>query len=439
MSYNSTAYNENYYKSHCGECYERGNGWEEIFAKQAEIIKRDFLPKKTLDIGCAAGYLVEGLRDRDVEAYGIDVSEYALSKVREDIKPFCTFHSATTPIESKYDLVTCIEVLEHLRNDEIKDAIHNMCQITDTIIFSSTPFDFGEETHFSVNQPGYWCAEFAANGFYHDVEYDCSYIAVQTMLFRRKEVSQTELINGYENKLFSLWNQCCILRDKNNISEARIGDLDRGNIKHAYEMQEYKNKVETEHAREMQVAEDKHARKMQAAEDELEAFEKKHIALMKMEYEKRDILECKFEIVKNEKNFLQQELQKCKSMVRKGNTEESYVRLSYAQVIRQVHAYRKRIRQLKRKPASYWKPVFNAKDYAEINQDVAEAVGNNERKLLFHFIEYGMQEGRRANKEFDIHVYMECNPDVTDHWKGDRMDCYLHYIENGKKEGRRAI
>ena len=129
MSYNSTAYNEDYYKSHCGECYERGHGWEEIFARQAEIIMRDFQPKTTLDVGCAAGYLVEGLRDRGVDAYGIDVSDYALSTVREDIKPFCHKQSATEPIKKKYDLITCIEVLEHLESDAIREAIKNMCHL----------------------------------------------------------------------------------------------------------------------------------------------------------------------------------------------------------------------------------------------------------------------------------------------------------------------
>ena len=40
------------------------------------------------------GYLVEALRDLGVEAYGVDVSEYAISKVREDLKPFCKAASA---------------------------------------------------------------------------------------------------------------------------------------------------------------------------------------------------------------------------------------------------------------------------------------------------------------------------------------------------------
>lgn len=438
MSYNSTAYNEDYYKSHCGECYERGNGWEEIFAKQAEIITRDFQPKTTLDVGCAAGYLVEGLRDLGVNAYGIDVSDYALSTVREDIKPFCHKQSATELIREKYDLITCIEVLEHLESADIREAIKNMCQATETIIFSSTPFDFGEETHYSVNQPGYWCEEFAANGFFHDIDYDCSYIAVQTMVFRKRNVGVRELVRTYENKFFNLWNQCCILRDKNNLSTARIADLDRGNIEHAQVVYNYEQKIKE--LEEQRVS-------------ECEQLEKRHIKLIQNEYEKLDVLCCKLETLKSEKQFLEGELQN--SIEEKNNIQKKYAEMEekkaketflykdmaqsgYLHCLKAAYIYKRYTKKLLKKPLSYWLPVFNPVEYAEINPDVVAMVGKKDEKLLRHFIEYGMNEGRRANYIFDIDAYMRYNRDVVEKWNGKRRECYLHYIENGRMEGRRA-
>lgn len=432
MSYNSTAYNENYYKSHCGECYERGHGWEEIFARQADIIKRDFKPQTTLDVGCAAGYLVEGLRDLDVEAYGMDISEYALSMVRDDIKPYCWIQSATSAIEKKYDLITCIEVLEHLESEDIRKAIQNLCQATETIIFSSTPFDYEEETHYSVNQPGYWVEEFLANGFYHDIDYDCSYIAVQTMLFRKRNVDKRELVRNYENKLFQLWNQCCILRDKNNLSTARIADLNRGNIEHAIEIQEYQNKIsDIEQSNKLMY----------------EELQRRHVVLMKAEYEKRDILECKFEVLKSEKEFLQSELQKCihKNSILEQNAENFNMKHSIRKLsdigifgrVKNSLKYKMQTRRLLKEPLSFWTPVFNPVDYAEINSDIYEKIGNDENELLRHFIIHGMNEGRRANKNFDINTYILYNKDVADIYNGNLRNCYLHYIENGQKEGRR--
>lgn len=442
MSYNSTAYNEDYYKSHCGECYERGHGWEEIFAKQAEIIKRDFQPKTTLDVGCAAGYLVEGLRDKGVNAYGIDVSDYALSTVREDIKPFCHKQSATEPIKGKYDLITCIEVLEHLESDAIREAIKNMCQATEIIIFSSTPFDFGEETHYSVNQPGYWCEEFASNGFFHDIDYDCSYIAVQTMVFRKRNVGVRELVRTYENKFFNLWNQCCILRDKNNLSTARIADLDRGNIEHAQIVYDYEQRIK-------QLEEQ--------SKNEYEKLKDRHVKLIQAEYEKRDVLCCKLEVLRAEKQFLESEFQKCIDEKNSLQGENAAITQKYAEefakgiyfykdmsqagylhCLKAAYVYKRHTKKLLKKPLSYWLPVFNPVEYAEINPDVVAKVGNKDEKLLHHFIEYGMNEGRRANYIFDIEVYMRYNRDVVEKWNGKRRECYIHYIENGRKEGRRA-
>ena len=52
----------------------------------ASHIKENYHPQTVLDAGCAMGLLVAALRDLGVEAYGVDLSEYAISKVREDVR-----------------------------------------------------------------------------------------------------------------------------------------------------------------------------------------------------------------------------------------------------------------------------------------------------------------------------------------------------------------
>ena len=71
--------------------------WVKFFGNIADKIIETINPKTVLDVGCAAGYLVAALRDRGVEAYGIDVSEFAISCAREDIKPYCRVCSALEP------------------------------------------------------------------------------------------------------------------------------------------------------------------------------------------------------------------------------------------------------------------------------------------------------------------------------------------------------
>ena len=179
-------YDEHYFRHYCGPIpYDRcRKEWLEFFAKIADEIVRQIRPRTVLDVGCAKGFLVEALRDRGVFAYGIDISEYAISEVREDIKPYCKVQSLLEPLEGRYDLIICIEVLEHLPKEEGRRAIANMCQHSWDIIFSSTPSDVTSETHQNVQPVEYWRQLFSEHGFVEDKSFNTSVIAPHAMRFR---------------------------------------------------------------------------------------------------------------------------------------------------------------------------------------------------------------------------------------------------------------
>lgn len=197
-------YNEGYYKNYDTD-YSNRAVWEVSFSRIADQLIRDFNPRTVLDAGCAWGYLVEALRDRGVQAYGIDISEYAISKVREDIKPYCAVGSLSEPLPNslpaKYDLVISIEVLEHLSAEDGDLAIKNLCALTDNIIISSTPDDFSDPTHINVQQPPYWIERFAKQGFYRSLFYDANYISNWAMRFEKIQTDITDLVFGYEHFL----------------------------------------------------------------------------------------------------------------------------------------------------------------------------------------------------------------------------------------------
>ncbi|MBS0169384.1 MAG: methyltransferase domain-containing protein [Nitrospira sp.] len=183
-------YNQAYYESCLGPIpYNRYEGkWLQFFGLVADHIIKQIGPRKVLDAGCAKGFLVEALRDRGVEAYGIDLSEYAISEVRRDIRPYCRVASLTEPIAERFDLVVCIEVLEHIPEEIGRHVIANLCRSTDDILFSSTPDDFAEPTHINVRPRSYWNALFAEQGFDLDVEFDAARIAPHAMRFVKKPV-----------------------------------------------------------------------------------------------------------------------------------------------------------------------------------------------------------------------------------------------------------
>lgn len=201
----SEIYNEEYYHNGCGPIpYEEPEHWVEFFGMIADRIVKDIHPQTVLDAGCAMGYLVAALRDRGVEAYGIDISEYAVSKVREDVRPFCRVGSLTeefpADLPQRYDLIVTIEVLEHLYAEDGKKAIANLCRHSDTVLFSSTPDDFTERTHVNVQQREYWARLFFEQGFTDDINYRPRYLTPYASLFR-KNTDMVRQIEDYERNI----------------------------------------------------------------------------------------------------------------------------------------------------------------------------------------------------------------------------------------------
>jgi len=62
------------------ESYFTGRAKPPMWRRRAEFIIEKFHPKTTLDIGSATGDLVKSLNELGVDAYGVDGSDYAISK-----------------------------------------------------------------------------------------------------------------------------------------------------------------------------------------------------------------------------------------------------------------------------------------------------------------------------------------------------------------------
>ena len=188
--YNSYFFNE-FYQENGGGNYTDSKLWTPFFEMIAERIMNIFNPKKVLDAGCACGYLVAALRDKGVEAYGIDISDYAIEKARKDIRPYLNVQSITENLPekfpSKYDLVVTIEVLEHLFPEEGRKAIELLCSYSDTVLFTSTPTDIEDKTHVNVQQKEYWAKIFAEQSFYRDLYQPVDFICGWAMLFRKRD------------------------------------------------------------------------------------------------------------------------------------------------------------------------------------------------------------------------------------------------------------
>ncbi len=113
--------------------YETGNKAEgrRDFMREAMMIASIPKVETVLDVGCAKGFLVRDLRKSGIHAYGIDVSEYALSDANPEIKPYlqCMRVQDLRPGE-RYDIVHVNGVFVYLEISEIVQVLKILFQIT---------------------------------------------------------------------------------------------------------------------------------------------------------------------------------------------------------------------------------------------------------------------------------------------------------------------
>lgn len=129
--------------------------WEEIL----KVIRSFRRSGRLLDIGCAYGLLVKAA-SRDFEAFGIDISDFALSKS----KMFCNGNvskasASILPFKDEaFDVVTLIDTLEHVSQpsqclEDIARILRTngilMLQLPNPLIWTHVcgRMGFGDETH----------------------------------------------------------------------------------------------------------------------------------------------------------------------------------------------------------------------------------------------------------------------------------------------------
>lgn len=74
-----------------------------------------------LDYGCAKGFLVKALRMLSVNAFGYDVSEYAVVNCDSTVRDFVSNELKADPMA--YDFVIAKDVMEHLTKEQLSEVL----------------------------------------------------------------------------------------------------------------------------------------------------------------------------------------------------------------------------------------------------------------------------------------------------------------------------
>ena len=82
--------------------------------------------------------------------------------------------------------------------------------------------------------------------------------------------------------------------------------------------------------------------------------------------------------------------------------------------------------------------LFDADLYYSLYPDLQDAFGRDYNKLREHWLNFGINEGRRASYVFDVHYYFAAYEDLRKNIGANCMELYNHFKIFGIKEGRKA-
>ncbi len=149
--------------------FYEGNGWQsqwkQDIANVLQTISHELKPEKTLDAGCGSSPNINYLYGDRV---GIDINEKAIEFMRGYSDAQFQVGSVRNILfpEESFDMVTCIEVLEHLYPTDTLKAISEIARVLKpngyvilaTPNYSSIPWNL-VETAQRITQPGHWTSD----------------------------------------------------------------------------------------------------------------------------------------------------------------------------------------------------------------------------------------------------------------------------------------
>lgn len=94
---------------------------------------------RILDVGAATGFFLQIAQRSGFDAYGVEISSYAAQRATEKGIPMITGTLADVPAEPLFDVITLLDVIEHVGNPEAELLRANALLQTDGLLVINTP------------------------------------------------------------------------------------------------------------------------------------------------------------------------------------------------------------------------------------------------------------------------------------------------------------
>lgn len=108
----------------------------------ATLLHEGIEGQRTLDVGCARGFVVEALLERGHDAWGCDGSLYAVNAAARGARGRIHHADLRRPLpfaDRSFDLVTAFETLEHVPPESIPSAIAELVRLARSTVVVTIP------------------------------------------------------------------------------------------------------------------------------------------------------------------------------------------------------------------------------------------------------------------------------------------------------------
>lgn len=170
-------FGKEYFDSKTGECGTPTSlqTFEYLYPRVKRFaiqIKNIFNPTTILDIGCAKGFRCLAFKDIGIDAYGVDVREYAIiNAAPKEIRPYLykvDLNKDNLPFkDNSFDLITFVGTIEYL--DTHEHIFHEINRVLPRggILYMTTIYRRQPEDRYRINvqDEDFWIKEFKSLGF----------------------------------------------------------------------------------------------------------------------------------------------------------------------------------------------------------------------------------------------------------------------------------